>query len=73
MSPFELTPTDRVITDVMEQHDLDEGFRRSLRRMIEREDDSWRVCCGNGCDPCVLALGRAVDTARARLKKLEDP
>lgn len=34
-----------------------------------RTEDSWRVCCDSACDPCVLALGRAVDAWR-RLSSL---
>lgn len=40
-----------------------------VRALLDAPDESWRSCCGGFCDPCVQAIGRAVDRARALLRE----
>lgn len=47
--------------------ELPRSFARSVRSVLFRAHDDWRVCCGSGCDPCVVPLGLAVDVAREEL------
>ena len=41
------------------------GYHRVVRSYVLDERDGWRVCCGSGCDPCMLRLGRIVDRIRS--------
>lgn len=51
---------DRALAD----NHLHVGFKDAIRRLVFDDNDSWRVCCGSACEPCVLPMGRAVDQVR---------
>jgi hypothetical protein len=46
---------------------IDGTYLAFVARHLTAPDPGWRWCCGSSCDPCVQALGRVVDAARARL------
>ena len=52
------------LTRALAEQGIQEGFRETIRRLIYEESDSWRRCCGSGCEPCVLQMERAVDDVR---------
>lgn len=52
------------LTQALEENMLDEAYRGTVRRLLERRDDVWRHCCGSNCDPCALTFARIVDRVR---------
>lgn len=57
----------RTVHDACAKEGVDESYASFVARHLDEEDGSWRWCCGSNCDPCVQALGRAVDRARREL------
>jgi hypothetical protein len=58
---------DHAIRLALREVGLSEAHEAEVRARLDEPDDAWRACCGGFCDPCVLAIGRAVDRARALL------
>lgn len=52
------------LSQAMRENMLDEVYRETVRRLLDRQDDFWRRCCGSNCDPCALTLARVVDRVR---------
>lgn len=46
---------------------IDDTYTAFVARHLTVPDRGWRWCCGSSCDPCVQALGRAVDRSRQAL------
>ena len=68
MDLFDLTPDDRLaLTSACLKEGLDATYASFVARHLQSPDAAWRWCCGSNCDPCVQALGRAVDRARRAL------
>ena len=57
----------RLLAEACAAEGLDESYASFVARHLDAADTTWRWCCGSSCDPCVQALGRAVDPARAAL------
>lgn len=53
---------------VFAEFPLEPAWRLQVRDLIDRDDATWRSCCGGACDPCVFTLGHIVDAVRARLR-----
>lgn len=66
-APNDRDAIDAAVAAALAETGVHHTFARTVRELLERHDEQWRVCCGSGCDPCVEALGRAVDAARRRL------
>ncbi len=62
-----VSPTDwaALAAAALAQQQLDPGYQRFVLEHLDRDDASWRWCCGSSCDPCVQKLGAAVDAVRA--------
>ena len=58
---------EQALARALERARLPESERPTVAYFLRRQDDSWRDCCGSGCEPCVQAIAVAVDTARALL------
>lgn len=52
------------LTLALRENMLDEAYRGTVRRLLERQDSTWRHCCGSNCDPCALIFARVVDRVR---------
>jgi hypothetical protein len=65
-APPELTdsPIEQALTIALEENQLPEGYRQSVRELIDQPEADWPRCCGSDCDPCVLTLQRAAARAR---------
>lgn len=48
---------------------LPDDYASEIRDCLEAPDDSWRSCCGGFCDPCAMTVARAVDRARALMRR----
>lgn len=69
MDLFDLSPdARRKVTEALEREGVDPSYASFVARHLDADDASWRWCCGSSCDPCVQALGRAVDRARHDLR-----
>jgi hypothetical protein len=55
------------LAEICAAEGVGESYASFVARHLDVDDASWRWCCGSSCDPCVQALGRAVDRARAAL------
>jgi hypothetical protein len=60
---------DAVIAGALAAEGVDASYAAFVARHLDASDASWRWCCGSACDPCVARLGRAVDRARAALRR----
>lgn len=58
---------DAAVSSGLAAAELPPSFARSVKSVLFRAHDDWRVCCGSGCEPCVVPLGHAVDVAREEL------
>ncbi|MCK5942456.1 MAG: hypothetical protein KAI24_10835 [Planctomycetes bacterium] len=68
MDLFDLSPEARsTITAACAAEGVDESYASFVAQHLDAADDTWRWCCSSNCDPCVSALGRAVDRARREL------
>lgn len=68
MDPAELDAATRDwISARLVAEGVDPGYLAFVARHLTEPDAGWRWCCGSRCDPCVRALGRVVDAARAAL------
>jgi hypothetical protein len=52
------------LSQAMRESTLDEAYRGTVRALLGRQDDFWRRCCGNNCEPCSTTLARVVDRTR---------
>jgi len=79
MDLFDLTPDQRqIIAHACSVEGVQASYASFVAQHLDAVDTSWRWCCGSNCDPCVQALGRAVDRARRELcvnpaAEAEDP
>lgn len=60
---------EEAIAAALEENQLPEVYRQSVRELLEQPEDDWPQCCGSDCDPCVLALQRAAVRARQIAEK----
>ena len=68
MDLYDLSSNDRLsVAAACAKEGVDESYASFVAEHLDAIDDSWRWCCGSSCDPCVHALGRAVDRARVVL------
>ncbi|MBL8730272.1 MAG: hypothetical protein JNM25_17775 [Planctomycetes bacterium] len=68
MDPAALTATAAAwIRARLADERVDASYVAFVARHLTEPDANWRWCCGSQCDPCVQALGRVVDAARATL------
>jgi hypothetical protein len=62
---------DLAVRGALEDVGVHRSYARTVRALLLRSDEQWRVCCGSGCDPCVETLARAVAAARERLARAD--
>ena len=59
------------VTKGLAEARLDESDRSIVEFYLDRDDDSWRDCCGSDCIPCMNQVAQAVDVARGLLARGE--
>ena len=59
---------DDAVRTALAERGLDASFFRLVRDLAARDSEEWRICCGSGCDPCVLRIAPAVDRVRELLR-----
>lgn len=57
------------ITAGLKEARLDESDRSIVEFYLDRDDESWRECCGSDCIPCMTQVAQAVDVARGLLER----
>lgn len=57
------------VDQAMREHRMPEWHREDVLAMLDTPEHGWPPCCGNACEPCVLALSRVVARARALLAR----
>ena len=68
MDLFDLSPDQReTVQESCRLEGVDQSYASFVASHLDIADNGWRWCCGSSCDPCVNALGRAVDRARRAL------
>jgi hypothetical protein len=58
------SPIEQALTVALEENQLPEAYRQSVRELIDQSEADWPRCCGSDCDPCVLTLQRTAARAR---------
>jgi hypothetical protein len=73
MDPAKLTADARArIAGWLADERVDASYTAFVAHHLDRDDATWRWCCGSACDPCVQRLGRVVDRARHDLCSRRD-
>lgn len=67
MNDPQLTQLEEALDQALLDQGLHAGFKASIRRLVFEEQEDWRLCCGNYCEPCVLPMARAVDQVRSHI------
>lgn len=62
-------PKSEAISAGLTEARLAESDRSIVEFYLDRDDDSWRACCGSDCIPCMTQVAQAVDVARGLLER----
>jgi hypothetical protein len=71
--PLAVVTTDEAIDQALSENRLSNAYRKEIQLRLHSEDDGWRMCCGNFCDPCAETIGRVVDRTREILAGKASP
>jgi hypothetical protein len=69
--PPEESALEQALTIALEENQLPEVYRQSVRELLEQAESDWPQCCGSDCDPCLLVFQRAAARARQIAVKIQ--
>ena len=58
-------PIARALAQALAENGLDPELAPDVVALLRQPRELWPPCCGGLCDPCVLALQRTANRARA--------